>query len=93
MLVGFSVSEKLSSCEDIVIQSLFVIDLFCVQLVKERQCEFLNLCHMMSYMSLLVCGMGEPQKCGLQKLVKKLQNFFTEVILRSYSFRYENIKF
>ena len=35
-LVGFSVSEKLSSCKDIVIQSLLLIDLFCVQLVKER---------------------------------------------------------
>ena len=36
VLAGFSVSEKLSSCEDIVIQSLPVIDLFCVQLVKAR---------------------------------------------------------
>jgi len=27
VLVGFSVSEKLSSCEDVVIQSLLVIDL------------------------------------------------------------------
>ena len=35
-LVGFSVSEKLSSCKDIVIQSLLLIDLFCVQLVKDR---------------------------------------------------------
>ena len=30
VLVGFSVSEKLSCCEDIEIQSLLVIDLFCV---------------------------------------------------------------
>ena len=36
VLIGFSFSEKLSSCEDIVIQSLLVIDLFCVQLVKKR---------------------------------------------------------
>ena len=36
VLAGFFVSEKLSSCEDIVIQSLPVIDLFCVQLVKAR---------------------------------------------------------
>ena len=30
ILVGFSVSEKLSSCEDIEIQSLLVTDLFCL---------------------------------------------------------------
>ena len=36
VLVGFSVSDKFSSCEDIVIQSLLLIDLFCVHLVKER---------------------------------------------------------
>ena len=28
VLIGFSFSEKLSSCKDIVIQSLLVIDLF-----------------------------------------------------------------
>ena len=36
VLVGFSLSEKVSSCEDIMIQSLLVIYLFCVQLVKTR---------------------------------------------------------
>ena len=36
VLIDFSFSEKLSSCKDIVIQSLLVIDLFCAQLVKER---------------------------------------------------------
>ena len=33
---SLSVSKKLSSCEDVAIQSLLVIDLFCVQLVKAR---------------------------------------------------------
>ena len=54
VLLGFSVSEKLSSCEDTVIQSLLVINLFCVNLIKARQCEFLNLRHMTSYVGLLV---------------------------------------
>ena len=67
-------SEKLSSCKDIVIQSLLVIDLFCAQLVKERQFEFLNLCQMTSHVSLLVCVTsvaGVPQKFRFQKFVKK----------------------
>ena len=36
LLIGFYFSEKLSSYEDIVIQSLLVIYLYCVQLVRAR---------------------------------------------------------
>ena len=47
--------------------------------------EFLNLRHMMSYVSLLVCmisGAGVPQKCRIQKLVKKSRFVHTAKFFR-----------
>ena len=75
-----SVSERLSSIGDISVK----ISMFAFRLGTIRQLRFLKLRHMTSHMSrsaVVVSWTGAPQKCRLQKIVKKsrfvqIKNFF-----------------